>query len=305
MATLKTTAPTVSTDVPFNVRMHLQLLYQKVGSLAQAIVSNASSETVATEVSDGTAVTAGVSSFNGATGAVGFFPNLGAINDQTGATAYSTQVTDSGAVVVLDDASAVAVTLTATVGVPWYAAFVNLGAGTVTLTPSSGTISYGASSGASSMPIPSGQSVVVWFDGTNFWAETVPIATASMLGLVQPDGATVTVADGVISVPAATASVPGLIQLAEDIGGSASAPQVVNTHLADPLPMAQGGSGTATPALVAGANITITGDWPAQTIAASTAGASGTVTLAALSGTGTEGSLTFVDGLITAFVAPA
>ena len=42
------------------------------------------------------------------------------------------------------------------------------------------------------------------------------------------------------------------------------------------LPLANGGTGTATPALVAGTNVTITGTWPNQTIAAS--GGSGTVT---------------------------
>jgi len=43
------------------------------------------------------------------------------------------------------------------------------------------------------------------------------------------------------------------------------------------LPIANGGSGTATPSLVAGTNVTITGTWPNQTIA-STAGGTGTVT---------------------------
>ena len=43
------------------------------------------------------------------------------------------------------------------------------------------------------------------------------------------------------------------------------------------LPVANGGTGTATPAIVAGANITVSGSWPNQTINA-TAGSSGTVT---------------------------
>jgi hypothetical protein len=43
------------------------------------------------------------------------------------------------------------------------------------------------------------------------------------------------------------------------------------------LPVTNGGSGTATPALVAGTNVTITGSWPNQTIN-STASGSGTVT---------------------------
>jgi hypothetical protein len=48
------------------------------------------------------------------------------------------------------------------------------------------------------------------------------------------------------------------------------------------LPVANGGTGTATPNLVQGSNITITGTWPNQTIAAATPG-SGTVTSVGLS----------------------
>jgi hypothetical protein len=51
------------------------------------------------------------------------------------------------------------------------------------------------------------------------------------------------------------------------------------THsFAGVLDVANGGTGTATPALVAGTNITITGTWPNQTIAAAGGGGSGTVT---------------------------
>jgi hypothetical protein len=64
------------------------------------------------------------------------------------------------------------------------------------------------------------------------------------------------------------------------------------------LPVANGGTGTATPALVAGTNVTITGTWPNQTINASGGGSgSGTVTSVAVSG-GTTG-LTTSGGPIT------
>ena len=47
--------------------------------------------------------------------------------------------------------------------------------------------------------------------------------------------------------------------------------------LAGTLAVANGGTGTATPSIVAGTNITVTGTWPNQTIAASGGGGSGDV----------------------------
>ena len=53
-----------------------------------------------------------------------------------------------------------------------------------------------------------------------------------------------------------------------------SNPAVLTTDVSGLLPIANGGTATATPALVAGSNVTITGTWPNQTIAA-TGGSSG------------------------------
>ena len=62
------------------------------------------------------------------------------------------------------------------------------------------------------------------------------------------------------------------------------------------LPKTNGGTGTTTPALVAGSNVTLTGTWPNQTIAV-TIPASGTVT--SVGGTGTVNGLT-LTGTVTA-----
>ena len=43
----------------------------------------------------------------------------------------------------------------------------------------------------------------------------------------------------------ATATSEGILQLAGDLGGSATSPEVLSTHLAAPLPVAQGGTGSA------------------------------------------------------------
>jgi hypothetical protein len=61
------------------------------------------------------------------------------------------------------------------------------------------------------------------------------------------------------------------------------------------LPVARGGSGTATPSLVQGSNVTITGIWPNQTINATVSGA-GTVT--SVGGTGTVNGIS-LSGTVT------
>ncbi len=59
------------------------------------------------------------------------------------------------------------------------------------------------------------------------------------------------------------------------------------------LPKANGGTGTATPSLVQGANITITGTWPNQTIAASVSGSGDVVGPASA----TDGRMALFDGV--------
>lgn len=61
------------------------------------------------------------------------------------------------------------------------------------------------------------------------------------------------------------------------------------------LKVTKGGTGTATPALVAGSNVTITGTWPNQTIAAA---APGTGTVTSVGGTGTVNGIT-LSGTVT------
>ncbi len=64
------------------------------------------------------------------------------------------------------------------------------------------------------------------------------------------------------------------------------------------IPISSGGTGTATPSLVAGTNVTITGTWPNQTIN-STGGGTGGGTVTSVSGTGTVNGIS-LSGTVTA-----
>lgn len=90
----------------------------------------------------------------------------GAVNNQTGVTAYTVQQSDNGGLVVLDDAAAIAVTLNTVLTTPYYTTLSNQGTGTATLTPTSGVIN-----GAGSLPLGAGQFVTLFLDGTDWWAD--------------------------------------------------------------------------------------------------------------------------------------
>jgi hypothetical protein len=171
---------------------------------------------------------------------------IGAVNNQTGAASYSTGQTDNGAFIILNSASPVAFTLTSSVSFPWFCIPVNQGTGLVTLTPFSGTIN-----GAASMTLASGYFALVSFDGTNFWAATLPIGPQTFTAVLHEFLTAYNAATGVFS--AAQPSFP-------DISGNLATSQ---------LPIA---------------------------------GLSVTITTAKLSSGGTQGSMTFTAGLLTAQV---
>ena len=82
----------------------------------------------------------------------------------------------------------------------------------------------------------------------------------------------------------------------------------LTTGVTGQLPVANGGTGTATPSIVAGTNVTVTGPWPNQTIAASGGGGTpgGSTTQVQYNNAGAFGGITgaTTDGTALTLVAP-
>ena len=116
-------------------------------------------------------------------------------------------------------------------------------------------------------------------DGTNATWDAVSLSTADITGTlaVANGGTGVTTSTGTTNVVLSNS--PTLVTPAL---GTPSAAVLTNatglpltTGVTGLLPVANGGTATATPSLVAGTNVTVTGTWPNQTIAAT---GTGTVT---------------------------
>ena len=134
---------------------------------------------------------------------------------------------------------------------------------TVTLGPNTVSkvwIIENATSGSQSITIAQGSGATVMIaTGTK-----AMIVTDGAGGGAAVFNANPTVTAGTVTSVAAT--VPSLLSIA----GSpiTSAGTLAFTYSGTALPVANGGSGTSTPSLVQGANVTISGTWPNQTVAA-------------------------------------
>lgn len=92
---------------------------------------------------------------------------IGTVNSQIGNTAYTTQSSDYGAIIVFTGSSAIAVTLAVgpVIQTPFFCVISNQSTANLTVTPASGTIN-----GASNLVLPGMSWCAAYFDGTNFWA---------------------------------------------------------------------------------------------------------------------------------------
>lgn len=131
----------------------------------------------------------------------------GAVNNQTGETAYTVQQSDNGGIVILDDAGAIAVTLNTVLNTPYYTTLSNQGTGSATLTPSSGLIN-----GSATLTLGAGQFVTLFLDGTNWWADAPGGGGGggSITGVTAGTGLTGGGTTGTVTLAiAATAVTPG------------------------------------------------------------------------------------------------
>jgi len=101
---------------------------------------------------------------------------LSAVNAQTGTT-YTVLATDIGKLVSHSNAASIAVTLPQATGLfnsGWYYYTRNLGAGTVTITPTTSTID-----GAATLVLTSGSSSIIFSDGTNYQTVSFNLASSA------------------------------------------------------------------------------------------------------------------------------
>ena len=174
-------------------------LNQAVASLKTQLTSATTTSTTSSSTSTSTTSATETVVTNTATTTIGY------VNDQSGVTAYSTQQSDYAKFIILDDASAIAVTLSVAssspaITTPWYAVFLNFGAGIATLTPISGTISYQGNLAVASMPIAQGSAATVVYDGTNFWAELIPLIGGVVTQIIAGTNVTISPTSGVGAV---------------------------------------------------------------------------------------------------------
>ena len=173
-----------------NINQALSLLATKVG-VTPTIITSPAATSVTTASGTTIIESAGVSSFNALTGAVIYFPSLGTVNNQTGVTAYTTLPSDNGALVVVNDASPVAITLGYVPATPYFVDISNQGTITATITPTQGTIN-----GLASITLAPGGLIDLYFDGTNWESSQAGAAVGGVTQIIAGTNVTISPPSG-------------------------------------------------------------------------------------------------------------
>jgi len=217
---IKTVVNPISLRYPFELRdqppevvQAHRYAFQGLVDVNQAISSLKSQLDAVSKTQTGASATAGVTTNTTSTITIeDILAGLGTVNDQTGNTSYTTQTGDAGALLVLNDASPVAVSLNSVVTTPFALFITNAGAGLVTLTPTSGLINGGAS-----IALTKGQLIWCVFGGTN-WLTSAVFAPPQDTPAVTHEFITAFAASSGVFIQAQPAFT--------DISGSATAAQV-------------------------------------------------------------------------------
>ena len=206
----------------------------------------------------------------------------GTVNNQSGNVAYSTTMADASAFIILSDASPVAVSLTAApvITLPWACVLVNEGVGLVTATPASGTISYPDNIAAASISVAQGQAAIICFDGTNFFSVIIGVQPQNTPSIVHQFITAYNALTGAFSQ-----GQPAFSDLSGQIAPSTQMPASGVTA----------GSYTLS-------NVAVNAEGLVTAASSGPTGLSVTITTAALTIGGTQGSQTYVDGVLTAQV---
>lgn len=217
----------------------------------------------------------------------------GTVNNQTGVLSYITAQGDNGALIIFADASPVAVTLNNSVTLPWYTFIYNGGTSNVTLTGQQGTIN-----GSANEIVTPGLFSIVFFDGSNYFGAALPIVPATLAVVAHMFVNGYNASSGIFSTaqPAFT-----------DISGIATTEQIgTGTPTAGKYVDGAAGAWTTLPTVpatiapVAGEYLTGYNAGTGIFSQSTPAGISVTITTAALTVGGIQGSQTFTNGLLTA-----
>lgn len=180
------------------------------------------------------------------------FAGAGGVNDQTGVTTYALVAHDNGILLILNDASPVAVSLNSGLATPYFLFITNKGAGAVTLTPSSGLVN-----GAASLVMNQHETLMAVFDGTNWLTSDLLVLAQTFTAVTHEFLTAYDAATGAFSAAQpAIADVSGLaaaLALLAPIAsptftGTVTQPDATVLTAATTTTSATAGAGTALPA---------------------------------------------------------